>query len=105
MMTNFDQPDTMTSCPARPTSTHALQALSLMNSDFAQDRAKAFAARLEKECGKDRACAVKSAYRVALGRRPSPAEIAMAQEFFAKKGQLAEYCVAMMNRNEFVYAP
>ena len=57
MLANFDQPDAMTSCPVRPASTHALQALSLMNSDFMAEQASAFAARLEKECGPDRSCA------------------------------------------------
>ena len=31
----FDAPDTQTACPRRETSTHALQALSLLNSEFA----------------------------------------------------------------------
>ena len=52
--TNFDQPDAMTSCPVRPTSTHALQALSLMNSDFMHRQSEAFAKRLAAECGADR---------------------------------------------------
>ncbi len=32
---SFDAPDTQTACPRRETSTHALQALNLLNSDFA----------------------------------------------------------------------
>src|SRR5207245_5721043 len=51
MMMAFDQPDTMTSCPVRLASTHALQALSLFNSDFMREQSNAFAARLERECG------------------------------------------------------
>ena len=34
MLTAFDQPDAITSCPVRPVSTHALQALSLFNSEL-----------------------------------------------------------------------
>src|SRR5205085_3905166 len=40
MLTNFDQPDAISSCPVRAVSTHALQALSLLNSDFMQEQAK-----------------------------------------------------------------
>ena len=59
MLANFDQPDTMTSCPVRPVSTHALQALNLMNSDFLQEQSTAFAKRVLGECGGDRDCAVR----------------------------------------------
>jgi Protein of unknown function (DUF1553). len=40
LLANFDQPDTMTSCPVRPVSTHSLQSLSLFNSDFMQQQSK-----------------------------------------------------------------
>ena len=105
MMTNFDQPDAMSSCPQRASSTHALQSLSLMNSGFAQDRAKAFAARLTVACGLNEACRVKSAYELALARIPRPAEATLAREFFGQGGKLEEFCLALMNRNEFVYVP
>ncbi len=42
----FDAPDTQTACPRRETSTHALQALTLLNSDFAAGRARALAERI-----------------------------------------------------------
>ncbi len=43
---SFDAPDTQTACPQRERSTHALQALVLLNSDFAIGRARALAGRL-----------------------------------------------------------
>ena len=106
LLTAFDQPDAITSCPVRPVSTHALQALSLMNSDFMQEQSQAFAARLVKECKKDnRACEVKTAWKLALARTPSPAEQQLAKKFFAGGGSLADMCLALLNRNEFVYVP
>jgi len=105
MMTNFDQPDAMSSCPQRASSTHALQSLSLMNSAFAQDRAKAFASRLVTECGPNQACQLKSAYSLAVARAPKPIEVTQAQKFFTQGGKLEEFCLALMNRNEFVYLP
>jgi hypothetical protein len=38
----FDQPDTLTSCPVRPVSTFAPQALILLNGPLAQEQSKAF---------------------------------------------------------------
>jgi hypothetical protein len=105
MLANFDQPDAMTSCPVRPASTHALQALSLMNSDFMAEQSNAMAARLEKQCGSDRACAVRAAYRSALAREPGAGEAAMARDFFATGAPLSDFCLALLNRNEFVYLP
>jgi hypothetical protein len=105
MLANFDQPDDMTSCPVRPASTHSLQALSLLNSDFMQEQSQAFAARLEKSCRANRTCAVKLAYKLALARAPRKNELEMARQFFRKDAQLADFCLAMLNRNEFVYVP
>jgi hypothetical protein len=105
LMMAFDQPDTMTSCPARPVSTHALQALSLFNSDFMRGESNRFAARLERECERDRGCEIRRAYKLALARTPRPSEMKMGRDFLAGEGNLADFCLAMMNRNEFVYVP
>jgi hypothetical protein len=106
MLANFDQPDAMTSCPVRPVSTHSLQSLSLFNSDFMHKQAQRFARRLETECasaGED--CRIRRAYQHALSRKPDAAEAAMARDFFRAGGPLADFCLAMLNRNEFVYVP
>jgi hypothetical protein len=105
MLANFDQPDAMTSCPVRPASTHPLQALSLLNSDFMQEQSAALASRLEQECGARGDCQVKLAYKLALARAPQPHEAAMARRFFKKGEPLADFCLALLNRNEFVYIP
>jgi hypothetical protein len=105
MMTAFDQPDTMTSCPMRPVSTHALQALSLFNSNFMREESNRFAARLERECGNDRAFRLRRAYKLALARSPKPVEMKMGEQFLAGGGTLADFCLALFNRNEFVYVP
>jgi len=106
LLTAFDQPDAITSCPVRPVSTHALQALSMLNSDFMQEQSRAFANRLLAECRKDnRGCEVTTAWKLALGRAPTPDERALAGKFFARGGNLPDMCLALLNRNEFVYVP
>ncbi|WP_051670822.1 DUF1553 domain-containing protein [Bryobacter aggregatus] len=98
MMTNFDQPDAMSSCPERSTSTHALQSLSMMNSDFIQEQAKAFAVRIKGD-------PVGQAYRIALFREATAAERQQAQNFFQKGGTVEDFALAMLNRNDFLYLP
>jgi hypothetical protein len=105
MLANFDQPDTMSSCPQRPVSTHALQALTMMNSAFMQEQSSLFAERLKRECAGEQGCEVKRAYKLALGRQPRPAEVSLARNFFGNSGSLQQFCLAMLNRNEFVYIP
>src|SRR5262249_13281241 len=82
LLTAFDQPGAVTSCPARPVSTHALQALSLFNGDFMQEQSRVFGQRLAKECGTNHACEVKLAWSLALGGAPSRDEQELAKEFF-----------------------
>jgi hypothetical protein len=105
MMTAFDQPDTMTSCPMRPVSTHALQALSLFNSDFMREESSRLAARLGRECGRDRGFQLRRAYKLALARAPRAVEMKLGGKFLEDGGALADFCLALMNRNEFVYVP
>jgi hypothetical protein len=105
LLSAFDQPDDITSCPVRPVSTHPLQALSLFNSSFMQEVSQSFAARLEKSCGKDRTCAIDTAWHLALSRTPRKAEVQLARKFLTSGGTLQDFCLALFNRNEFLYVP
>jgi hypothetical protein len=107
LLSNFDQPDTMTSCAVRSNSTHALQALTMLNSDFIQDASKIFAERLAGSCGQDDAvCQVETAWDLALARPPEAKERALAVEFLQDPAtRLADFCLALLNRNELVYRP
>jgi hypothetical protein len=131
MFDAFDAPDTQTACPQRATSTHALQSLVMLNSDFALSRAAALAGRLYRE-GQSADDRIRLAYRAVLAREPRPAEIDQARAFLASQaerlygrdpGKLArpdfvppetpavaaaawvDFALAMLNRNEFVYIP
>ena len=85
-------------------STHALQSLSLMNSDFMAEQSAAFARRIETEA-KGRQARFRRAYALSLGRPPKPAENKLAADFFTKGGTLQEFCLALLNRSEFIYIP
>jgi hypothetical protein len=106
LLSAFDQPDAITSCPMRSVSTHALQALSLMNSDFMQEQSQVYAARLETVCkNRSRLCEVNNAWQLAFSRKPTAAEWKLSKQFLLNGGSLQEMCLAILNRNEFVYVP
>jgi len=106
LLSAFDQPDAITSCPVRPVSTHALQALSLFNSPFMQEQSNALAGRLKSECkSENKTCMIDRAWRLTLSRAPRPQELALARKFLVSGGTLAEMGLALFNRNEFVYVP
>jgi hypothetical protein len=121
LLETFDQPDTLTSCPVRAVTTSAPQALLLLNGPFLHARARALAGRLAREAGDDPARQVRRAYEAALGRPPRAGEVRTALAFLAaqtallrgargpggagaaKEAALADFCLAMLNRNAFVY--
>ncbi len=98
----FDQPDLQTSCPRRETSTHALQALELLNGKTANRLAAALARRLERDAGPDPARRVELAYRLTTGRGPTDAERRVALAFLQTQ-PLREFALAMFNVNAFLY--
>jgi mono/diheme cytochrome c family protein len=100
----FDAPALLTSCSRRESSTHAPQALELLNGRLANELADAFADRLRMETGGEPRRAVDRAYRLALGRSPTPREKALAMEFLRDQ-PLAEFTLALFNLNGFLYVP
>ncbi len=101
-MEAFDQPPQLASCGRRESSTHAPQALELLNGRLANELATAFAARLARESGGDPARMVERASQLALGRGPTPQERALGVEFL-KEQPLREFALALFNLNAFLY--
>ena len=100
----FDSPALMTSCGRRQSSTHAPQALELLNGRLSNDLASSFALRLEAESGGDPAKVVSRAFALALGREPTDRERALAHEFLREQ-PLSEFALAVFNLNGFLYVP
>ena len=99
----FDRPDANVSCACRARSTTAPQSLLLLNSEFSWAMAEAFAARVQREAGSEPRRALTTAFQLALNRAPTSHELADALAFLADGGSLNEFCLALMNLNEFVY--
>jgi hypothetical protein len=97
----FDLPDSNLSCPRRERSTTAPQSLALLNAAEAMTAANALAERLTREAASDTE-RIDRAYRLSLGRPPSPTERERAAAFLTES-PLSELCRALFNLNEFVY--
>jgi hypothetical protein len=100
-MEAFDAPDLQLSCARRESSTHAPQALELLNGDLSNRLAERLAARLDKEATTP-SKQVDLAYRLAAGRVPSLKEKQIALRFL-KDQPLREFSLAIMNLNSFLY--
>jgi hypothetical protein len=117
----FDAPTMEVNCIRRVRSTSATQALALMNGDFVNAQAEHFAQRIiEKnpaEAEGAYTAKIRYAFRLALGREPSPDELDKAASFVDRQRQLyadlasgkqilrafSDLCQVLMGANEFIY--
>jgi hypothetical protein len=81
MLETFDYSNTIQPLGERPVTTVAPQSLMLLNDDFMQTQAAAFARRLEREAGSDLREQIRLAYRLALSREPTEREVALASDY------------------------
>jgi hypothetical protein len=102
MMEVFDAPDLQVSCARRESSTHAPQALELMNGAFANEQAEALAKRLETEAGPNLRKQIDLGYRLVAGRPAKAKEIQVALEFL-KTQPKREFALTLLNLNSFLY--
>jgi hypothetical protein len=112
----FDAPVMEINCARRASTTSATQALALMNGEFVTAQAEHFARRI-LEGSSDDGGRVRQAFRIALARDPSAAEMdrlltfARAQEGFYRDLSETErrvrvfrdLCQALLGTNEFIY--
>ena len=111
VLAQHDQADTDTSCPVRYTTTVPTQALGMLNGEFTNEAATAFAKRAVKDAEKleDR---VRRVIRLTTGRVPGEDEVAKDVAFIRElqaaaklsdEAALRQYCLLALNANEFVY--
>jgi hypothetical protein len=113
----LDAADGLTSAPVRDVTTTPLQALELINGEWALQRAAAMAARLKQEDLPSESERVQRAYQLAYARKPTSAECESAVGFLHKQAAalagsadadpetaaLADLCHVLLNSNEFLY--
>ncbi len=133
MLATFDFPDTHESCGRRNRTTTAPQALALLNGQEPSEWARAFAGRVLALAGSNPVKQVDVAYRLAYARVPDHREKDLALTFLERQAQivsdrpegaepasvpeslppgmseqhaaaLVDYCLMLLNSNEFVYS-
>ena len=87
----------------RDETTTPLQALTLYNSEFINDQAKYFAARVKKEAGPNVKDQIERAFELAYCRKPSESEIDRSAQLLDGPHSLAGLCRVLLNTTEFVY--
>ncbi len=97
----FDSPDTLLSCARRESSTHAPQALELLNGAVTRQASVELAARLEKE---EPAKRIELAFELVFGRPPVAKEREASRRFLATS-PLREFTLALFAANDFLYVP
>ena len=132
MLNAIDFPDTHESCSRRNRTTTAPQALTMLNSSLTAEWARKFASRVLSEAGADLGKQAEEAYLLAYSRKPDSWELDTAQTFIARQSKgmakqvaagkkivtpdqlpaglppeaaaaLVDFCLMLLNSNEFVY--
>jgi hypothetical protein len=117
----FDAPDASGATSRRDTTTTSTQALLLINGPWTLARARALAGRIERAepASIDNRARIVLAYRMTLGRRPEPEEVAEAEIFLDRqaigprlpgfrsgrddRAALVDFCHVLLNSNAFLY--
>ena len=97
----FDCPDAGQPQPKRTISTTPLQALNLLNSNFALQQSQFFADRLQKEAGNDLPKRIQRAFEVIYQRAATAQEQSEAAALAEQYG-IPALCRALFNSNEFI---
>lgn len=115
VLEDFDAPSIVVNCTRRNATTIPLQSLSLLNSEFVRERARALARRLESESGPDAADKVTRAFLLTVGRAPTEDERSAARRFLdtqparyigktnANELAWADFCQSLLASNAFLY--
>ncbi|MBY0504962.1 MAG: DUF1549 and DUF1553 domain-containing protein [Bryobacteraceae bacterium] len=100
----FDSPDTLLSCARREQSTHAPQALELLNGTLSNQLAVDLAARLKAAKGTP-AARIDYAFRLGAGRAPNAKEKALALAYLDDPDPAAatEFALSLFNSNALLY--
>jgi hypothetical protein len=120
LLTVFDQPLVALNCSRRDAAAVPLQSLTMMNDAFVAEQAGHFAERVAHSAGNSREQVIRTAFRLALAREATHAELAVCAELLDRQmaafGQtklspsdrdhkaLTQLCHTLFNTSEFLYA-
>jgi len=105
----FDTANGLTSIPKRNETTTPIQALLMLNGDFALHRAQQLADRISAVETTTPTNALSHAFVRTWGRKPSDTELSRAVEFVVnddgvfEEDRLVDFCHVLFNSNEFLY--
>ena len=111
ILSQHDLADTDSSCAVRFTTTVPTQALGMLNGEFTNEQAEKLAQRLEREAPDDLDRQIARGIRLTTSRPPTGDEVQVDRVFINKLRQaganphraLTQYCLLLLNANEFVY--
>jgi hypothetical protein len=112
ILSQHDMADTDSSCAVRFTTTVPTQALGMINGEFTNEQAEKLAERLERENPNDLSKQIARGIRLTTSRTPGKDEIdrdaAFVRKLRSESGMTAhkalmQYCLLLLNANEFVY--
>jgi hypothetical protein len=112
ILSQHDMADTDSSCAVRFTTTVPTQALGMINGEFTNEQAERLAERLERELPDDLPKQIARGIRLTASRTAAKDEIERDAVFVrtlqSESGMtahraLAQYCLVLLNANEFVY--
>lgn len=119
-LSSFDAPGSGVNCDKRQHSASALQALVMMNGEFARQAGVSMAERVAREAGSALSARVDRAVEIAFCRKPAMDEREMLEKFLSiqamtlereggrgdhSKGALSHMCQQLMSSSEFLHAP
>jgi hypothetical protein len=98
----FDAPSLVTTCTRRTSSAIPLQSLSLLNSSFALDQARALARRVQEEAVTPTE-RIGRTFFIALCRSPTDEERAAVERFLTGQPSWVDLCQMILASNAFLY--
>jgi hypothetical protein len=111
----FDKPDRINSCPVRPVTITAPQALAMLNGEFTLTQARHLAGVLTAHHSHAVVALIRAAYLRVLSRQPDAQEIAAAEKFLRQQTRLlglsagetaldavVDFCHSLLNSAEFL---
>ncbi|WP_165700497.1 DUF1553 domain-containing protein [Alienimonas californiensis] len=102
LLETLDCPDPSVMAPVRTETVTPVQALSMFNNVTMEKCGERLAQQLREDAGDDAKVQIQLAHRLLFAREPTGRETSLGEQFVSRHG-LAQYCLVLLNTNEFLY--